>query len=168
MSISVAIIVARSKNGVIGRDGGLPWRLSEDLKFFKKTTMGKPVIMGRKTFESIGKPLKGRANIIVTRNEDYEFEDIPCVPTLEFALEAATLAASIAGIEEIMIIGGGEIYGQVLEKTETIYLTEVDVEVDGDVSFTFDEADWNEVDRSDPQTDAKSGVAFCWRKLQRK
>ncbi len=135
--MKVSIIVAASANNVIGMDGGLPWHLSEDLRRFKEITMGKPMIMGRATFESIGKALPGRRSIVLTRQADYEAEGIDVVHTTEAALELAGDA------DEVMVIGGGEIYGQFLPITDRIYLTRVHMELDGDTYFPgIDENEW--------------------------
>ncbi len=128
---TVSIIAAVSQNGVIGKDGGLPWKISADLKRFKEITTGHPVIMGRKTFESIGRPLPGRTNIIVTRDGSYQAEGCLVVTSLEKALQEAKQAES----EEIFIIGGGEIYTQALPLADTLYLTLINAEVKGDAFF---------------------------------
>ena len=108
--VSVAIVVAAADNGVIGRDGAMPWRLSTDLKRFKAITMGKPVIMGRKTFESVGRPLPGRRNIVVTRNPAFSADGVEVFSDLDAAIAHARDAASADGLNEICVIGGGEIY----------------------------------------------------------
>jgi dihydrofolate reductase len=125
----ISLIVAASENGVIGRDGDLPWRLSDDLRRFKAVTMGKPVVMGRKTWESIGRPLPGRQNIVVTRRPELQFEGADVVTSAEAAMAAA------AGAAEIMIIGGSEIYMLFLPLAERIYLTRVHAQVEGDAVF---------------------------------
>ena len=116
------MIAAMANNRVIGQDNKMPWHLPADLQHFKKVTMGKPVIMGRKTFESIGKPLPGRRNIVITSNEQYQYEGIEVVYSSEQALEV------VSGVEEVMVIGGGNIYSQFLDKTERLYLTFIDQE----------------------------------------
>lgn len=138
----IALIAALARNGVIGRDNQLPWRLSADLKHFRRLTMGKPVIMGRKTWASLGRPLPGRRNIVVTR--DAAFRADGCVVT--HSIDAALAAA--AGGDEVMIIGGAELYAQVLPRADRLYLTEVGADVHGDVRFPpIDAADWIEVER---------------------
>ena len=135
--MKVSIIVAASANNVIGADGGLPWRLSEDLRRFKEITMGKPMIMGRLTFESIGEVLPGRRSIVLTRQAGYTAEGCDVVATLDAAFALASAA------DEIMIIGGGNVYEQVLALTDRIYLTRVHTEIGGDTFFPeIDEADW--------------------------
>ena len=145
--MSVELVVARAENGVIGRDGDLPWRLSTDLKRFKAITMGKPVIMGRKTWESIGKPLPGRRNIVVTRQADYTAEGAECVSSLDVAL---ALAAGGAAGADVCVIGGGQIYAEALPMVDRIYVTQVHAEVEGDAFFpevNWDE--WEELGRED-------------------
>jgi dihydrofolate reductase len=127
--MKISIIVAASTNNVIGRDGGLPWRLPEDLKRFKQITMGKPMIMGRATWDSIGRALPGRQNIVMTRQEAFAAEGCDVVATIDEALEAA------GDVEEVMIIGGGNLYEQFLPKTERLYFTRVHARIDGDTYF---------------------------------
>ena len=144
----VSIIVAMAENGVIGVDGRLPWRLPTDMAHFKATTMGKPVIMGRKTFEGIGKPLPGRQNIVISRNAVIEVDGVRTAASVEAALELGHMAAEEMGVDEIMVIGGGEIYAQTLLRAQRIYLTEVHMAVDGDVTFPMIDRDiWTEVSR---------------------
>lgn len=122
----ISLIVAMSQNRVIGRDGQIPWYLSEDLKRFKQITMGHSVIMGRKTFESIGKPLPGRENIVLTRDSHFHHPDVKVIHNLEEVLSAS---------DEIFIIGGAEIYRQTYPRADKIYLTLIDDEFDGDAFF---------------------------------
>jgi len=133
--MKISMIVAMAHNRVIGLDNQMPWHLPADLQHFKKVTTGKPVIMGRKTFESIGRPLPGRRNIIITRNSEYTAQGIEVVTTPDAALELVTTA------EEVMIIGGGNIYEQFLPKAERLYLTFIDLDVKGDTQFP----DYNKV-----------------------
>jgi dihydrofolate reductase len=138
----VSIVVAVAKNGVIGRDGGLAWKISDDLKRFRALTMGKPVIMGRKTFQSIGKPLKGRANIVVSRSSAL-IDGAAVARSFEDALTMGADDAAATGADEICIIGGAEIYRQALKVADRIHLTEVDAAIDGDVHFpAIDPAEW--------------------------
>lgn len=135
----VALIVAAADNDVIGKGNALPWRLSADLKYFKARTLGKPVLMGRLTWESIGRPLPGRPNIVVTRNADYSAAGATVVNSLEAAIAAARQYTT----NEIMVIGGAEIYRQALPLADRVYLTRVHVDVeDGDASFLLPAADW--------------------------
>lgn len=125
--MSIALVVAMAENGVIGREGGLPWRLSTDLKRFKALTMGKPVIMGRKTWESLGRPLPGRRNIVITRNAGYTAGGAEVASSLQAALALAS--------DEANIIGGGEIYRQAMEMADRLHVTHVLAEIDGDTYF---------------------------------
>ncbi len=149
----LSLIVAIADNGVIGKDNGIPWRISADMKHFKATTMGKPIIMGRKTWESLGKPLPGRKNIVVTRTLWIPFEEVEVVPDFDTAYLAATKEAP----EEVMVIGGAAIYAEALPKADRIYLTEVHGDVDGDTSFPdFDRDQWREVSRAFVARDDKA------------
>lgn len=140
----LSLIVAAAANGVIGRDNKLPWHLPNDLKYFKAVTMGKPVVMGRKTFESIGKPLPGRPNIVVTRDPAWTAPGV----TVAHGLDEAIRAAEGFGAEEVMIIGGAQIFAESFGKADRLYLTEVHAAVEGDVVLTgYDPADWREVGR---------------------
>jgi len=134
--MKISIVVAMAANNVIGVDGGLPWHLPEDLKRFKAITMGKPMIMGRATFDSIGRALPGRMSIVLTRQSGFEAEGCEIAPTIDAALAAAGDA------DEVMIIGGGEIYRQFLPMTGRIYLTRLQAELEGDT--TFPELDMDE------------------------
>ncbi|MDO6637170.1 type 3 dihydrofolate reductase [Pseudoalteromonas carrageenovora] len=125
----ISMIAAMANNRVIGLDNKMPWHLPADLQHFKRVTTGKPVIMGRKTFESIGRPLPGRRNIIITRNNEYSAPGIETVTTPEAALKL------VSNVEEVMIIGGGNIYQQFLEKADRLYLTFIDLDVKGDTQF---------------------------------
>ncbi|TNE39286.1 MAG: dihydrofolate reductase [Alphaproteobacteria bacterium] len=152
----LSAMVAVSENNVIGAEGGLPWRLSNDLKWFKKTTMGKPVIMGRKTFESLPKLLSGRANIVITRETNFQAAGAIITHSLDEALEAGKKAARTLGVSEIVVIGGAEIYRQSLEKLNRIYLTRVHATVDGDTFFPdLGSAIWKESAREFHQKSEK-------------
>jgi len=129
------IVVAVSRNGIIGREGDMPWRLSSDLKRFKAMTLGKPVIMGRKTFQSIGKPLPGRPNVIITRDTDFAAEGITVVHSLDEAIEVASRLAKESNVDEICILGGGEIYRQAISLSDRLLITHVEADVEGDTSF---------------------------------
>ena len=162
LNMTVSIIVAVAKNGVIGRENDLPWHLSEDLKHFKKTTMGKPVIMGRKTFESVGEPLPGRENIVVTRNRSYSAIGCDVALSLEEAIEKA------GEVEEVMILGGGQIYKEALPLTDRIYLTQVEAQVEGDARFPeLDWSEWKELRRWDHPADAKNDYPCIFMVLER-
>ena len=144
----ISLIVAVAKNGVIGRDGGLPWRLSSDLKTFRRLTMGKPVIMGRRTFQSLPKPLEGRDNLVVTRDASFKAPGAEVFTALDPALQRARALANARQTDEIMVIGGAELYAQVLERANRIYWTEVDAKPEGDTYFPpLDPARWVETAR---------------------
>lgn len=131
----LAIVVAVAANGVIGRDGGLPWHLPSDLKRFKAMTMGKPVIMGRKTWASIGRPLPGRPNIVISRDPEFRAEGATSVRSLEEAVALARQQTRALGVDEICVIGGGEIYRQAIALADILHVTEVDAIVEGDTRF---------------------------------
>jgi len=131
----IAMIVAMDENGVIGREGALPWRLSSDLKLFKRLTMGKPLIMGRRTFQSIGQPLPGRDNIVITRNRNFAPESVDVAPNPDAGLWLARGFARARGADEIMVIGGAEIFEAFLPQTSRIYLTRVHARLAGDTHF---------------------------------
>ncbi len=144
----LALIVAAAENGVIGRDNKLPWHLPEDLGYFKRVTMGKPIVMGRKTYESIGRPLPGRTNIVITRNPEWQAEGVRALPDLEAALALAEEIALIDGAEELMVIGGAEIYAAALPLADRIYLTRVHADVSGDAWLPdIDWSQWRELAR---------------------
>lgn len=131
----VSFVVAVSRNGVIGRDNSMPWRLSTDLQRFKKLTLGKPVVMGRKTWESLGRPLPGRANIVITRDASYHAEGAQVVATIDEALKAGAEAARSSDVDEICIIGGAQIYRAAMENATCLHVTHIDADIDGDAFF---------------------------------
>lgn len=143
MARHISFVVARAANGVIGRDNALPWRLPDDLKHFKRLTLGKPVVMGRRTWESLGGPLPGRQNIVVTRNAGYAAEGGTTVPSLAAAIDAAGAA------EEIMVIGGAALFADALPLATRVHLTEVHALPQGDVTMPGFGAGWRETDRDD-------------------
>jgi dihydrofolate reductase len=157
----ISIVVAMAQNRTIGINNTLPWRCPEDLKHFKVLTMGHHMIMGRKTFDSIGKPLPGRITVIVTRNEDLRIEGCIIAHSLEEAL------AACAGDEEIFIVGGAELYAQAMPLVDTLYITEIRQDVEGDAYFPeFDKAEWLEVVREEcyqetPQPLEYHFVTYC-------
>ena len=157
----VSLIVAVAENGVIGQDGDLPWRIPADLKFFKETTTGHPIVMGRKTYQSIGRALPGRRNIVVTRDPDFASDDIVVVSDFDAALSAAGDA------EEVMVIGGAQIYELALSRADKIYLTQVHVAADGDTHFPeLDRGIWRETARVDHPA-AGETPAFSFVTLER-
>jgi len=155
----LSLIVAMAQNHVIGINNNLPWHLPNDLKYFKKVTMGKPIIMGRKTYESIGRPLPGRRNIVITRQSDYtgvgESDAIDVVSSLEQAVELGENIALVEGHEEVMVIGGAEIYRQALVKADRLYITHVLADVEGDAYFP--QVDWSLYDEVGHEDFSASG-----------
>lgn len=164
--MSIALVVAIAENGVIGREGGLPWRLSTDMKRFKAVTMGKPVIMGRKTWESIGKPLPGRRNFVITRHAGYTAEGAECVSSLEVAL---ALAGGAQADADICVIGGGEIYREALPLADVLHVTHVHAKVDGDAVFPPIDAEiWEPVSREEVPAGEKDVYATSYVVYQRR
>jgi len=150
--MKVALIVAVSRNNVIGRDNQLPWHLPEDLKYFKSVTMGKPILMGRKTFESIGRPLPGRTNIVITRDSEWTAEGVEVVTHIEAALVLGEKACKSTEVDEIMVIGGAQIYRELLPLADRLYITKVEADVEGDAFFPqIDFQQWRQVDEKVPE-----------------
>ncbi len=164
------IIVAVSDNNAIGVGGDMPWHISEDLKFFKRTTLGCPVIMGRTTFESLGsKPLPGRKNIVLSRQELRLPEGVSLAGSMEEAYTEAENAATMAGVERYFVIGGASVYAKVINDMDCLYITEIHTLVENaDAYFpTIDLSVWKEISRSESLIDEKSGYSFefvCYRK----
>ncbi|MCA1804849.1 MAG: type 3 dihydrofolate reductase [Xanthomonadaceae bacterium] len=153
----ISFVVAMARNGVIGKDNQLPWRLPADLRHFKAVTMGKPIIMGRKTFDSIGRPLPGRTNIVVTRDSAYQAEGCLVAHSIEAALAAA------GDVEEVMIIGGADFYRQLLPRADRIYLTLIDAEIEGDTRFPeLDAARWRERSREQHAPDEQNPYPYSF------
>jgi dihydrofolate reductase len=147
-SLPVSIVVAVADNGVIGRGNALPWDLPDDLQHFKRTTMGRPIVMGRKTFESIGRPLPGRLNIILTRDLSWTASGVSVASSIEQAIDLAEGQAFIDGADSVMVIGGAEVYRQALPFASRAFVTRVHGHIDGDAFFDLDEiASWREVAR---------------------
>jgi len=162
-SIKLSLIMARAENGTIGIDNTLPWHISSDLKNFKKVTMAKPVIMGRKTFESIGKPLPGRTNIVITRQADWQVKGAIVCHDVKEAVTSAKKAAADTDAEEIMVIGGAEIYARLLLEADRIYLTEVHRHYEGDAWFTApDKTQWKEISRERFPPDDQDGPSYSF------
>ena len=158
----VSFVVAAAENGVIGSDNQLPWRLPDDLKRFKALTLGKPVLMGRKTFESIGKPLPGRTNIVLTRARDLALPGCVVVNSLPQALEAAGAAAELA------VIGGADVYAQALSSADVIHLTRVHATIEGDAVFpALDPHQWAERLIEHHPADERHAFAFSFVDLER-
>ena len=158
----ISIIVAASENGVIGAGGELPWKLSDDLQRFKAVTMGKPIVMGRKTWESIGRPLPGRQNIVITRQEGYEAAGCEVVASPDDAIGVAGEAG------EVMVIGGSEVYDLFLPVADRVYLTRVHASVAGDAFFaSLDEGDWQLVSDEPHAADERNQFPFSFRLYER-
>ncbi len=159
----ISLVYAQSRNGIIGADGGLPWHLPSDLKRFKEMTLGKPIIMGRKTWEGLPRrPLPGRMNIVVTRQRDF------AAAGAEVAQGAEDALAKAGAVPEICVIGGGEIYQMFLPMADQIYLTEVDVEVVGDTAApVLNPSEWRETASFAAQRDNRDSAAFTTRVLRR-
>lgn len=166
--MKLAMIVAMAENRVIGRDNKLPWYLPNDLKYFKQVSMGKPILMGRKTYDSIGKPLPGRTNIVITRNPEWQAEGVKVVHSLEQALALAESIAEIDGAEELMVIGGDQIYQSALPRCDRLYLTEVHAEVEGDAYFPdFDREQFKELARERFEAEGPNPYAYSFVVLER-
>ena len=166
---TISLIVAVGRNWVIGAENDLPWRLKADMRHFVETIRGKPVIMGRKTWESFPKrPLPGRANIIVSRNTEFDAPGARVLPSLGTALATGMGVAREQGLDEILVIGGGAVYQSVLDQVDRIYITEVDASPDGDTRFpVLDERKWREVDSRDVPADENNQYDCRIRTLER-
>lgn len=153
----VSLIVAASTNNVIGKNNELVWSLPNDMKFFKNTTWAMPVLMGRKTYESLGKPLPGRLNIVITRQENWKPENL----TIVHSLESAISAAAMENYQEVFVIGGGEIFKEAMPIADKIYLTRVDAEPAGDAFFpAIDPQQWTMVSEQSFPPDEKHAYAY--------
>jgi dihydrofolate reductase len=160
--VALSIVVAAADNGVIGRGNALPWRLPDDLQRFKELTMGKPIVMGRKTYESIGRPLPGRTNIVVSRQPELKIEGCTVVNSLQAALVAARAAP------EVMLVGGAQLYRSALPLVSTIHLTRVHADVSGDTMFpVLDMQQWRETLVGEHPADARHAHAFSFVTLHR-
>jgi len=168
MTIAIAMIAAVAENGVIGNGNAMPWRLPADFAFFKRTTLGKPLIMGRKTFESIGKPLPGRTNIVVTRQAGYQPDGVLVMSDLAAALDHARTIAAADGVDEIMIGGGAEIYGQAMGLADRLYITHVALSPEGDTFFPrIDATAWRIVDQPAVKPGEKDSASFAVKVYER-
>lgn len=146
-SLPLAMIAALAENHVIGLDNKMPWHLPADLKHFKAMTLGKPVIMGRKTWDSLGRPLPGRLNLVVSRQPELQLEGAETFSSLDDALLRADLWAREQGVDEIMLIGGAQLYTQALDRAQRLYLTRIEASPEGDAFFPpFDETRWQRID----------------------
>lgn len=155
--MKIAIIVATDEQGLIGKENDLPWKLSADLQYFRRVTMGKPLIMGRNTHESIGRVLPGRKNIIVTKNKAYQVEDCTVVHSINDALVACDQ------VEEVMVMGGASLYEQLLPTADKLYLTQVHASLAGDTWFpAWNKNEWSEISREDYLADEKNDYAYSF------
>ena len=165
----IALVVAMGENRAIGRGGSLPWRLHSDMRYFRKITMGKPIVMGRLTYMSLPRVLDGRLNIVLTRNAAFEAPGAVMAYTLKEALEVARREARRTGVDEIMVIGGANVFGAILPQAGRIYLTEVRAAPDADTWFPeLDRREWREVSREDHAPGPKDDHAFSFVVLERK
>jgi dihydrofolate reductase len=160
--MKISIIVAMASNRAIGQNNKMPWHLSADLKKFKEITMGSPILMGRKTFESIGRPLPGRSNIIISRNKNYHQNDCLVFNNVEDAIIASEK------YDEIFVIGGASIYKSTLSKANYLYLTQIHKEFEGDTFFpVIDNQIWKEIEREDVNDDASVDFTYSFLKLEK-
>jgi len=163
--MKISMIAAMAHDRVIGKDNQMPWHMPADLAHFKRVTLGKPVLMGRKTFESIGRPLPGRRNLVISRNPDYQAEGIEVVGSVEAAL--ALLAGS--SVEELMVIGGGHLYAEMLPSADCLYLTRIDLAVEGDTRFpAFDDGQWQRIACESHPADEKNPHPYSFETWQRR
>ena len=164
----LAVVVARARNGVIGRDGDLPWRLKADLRHFKRVTMGKPLLMGRKTWDSLPGLLPGRPHLVLSRNRDFDAAGAEVFAEFDAMLARAHALAAESGAAEIAVIGGEALFALALPLADRLYLTEVAAEVDGDARFPqLDETGWVEVERVRHEADTDNDHGFVLRVLER-
>jgi len=169
MTVPVALIAGVARNNVIGANGGIPWRIPSDMAFFKRTTMGKPIVMGRKQYETVGRPLPGRTNIVVTRQRNYRLEGVIVVQNLAEALEKAQEIAVKDGASEVMVIGGGEIYAQAMPLAQRLYISHVDLAPAGDIVFPpIDAAVWQVVEEPEVTPSERDDAAFRVRVYERR
>ncbi len=164
--MQISMVMAMDNNRLIGKDGGMPWHISADLQYFKRITMGKPVIMGRKTFDSIGKPLPGRQNIVITRNKDWSVSGVQVAESLQHALD---LAASHS-TEEVMVVGGASVCEAAMPLTDRLYLTVIDHEFqDGDTWLnSYQPDEWYEVSSESHDETPDGGLQYVYKVLERK
>ena len=167
--MKLSLIVAKAANGCIGRDNKLPWYLPGDLKYFKQATFGKPIIMGRKTWESLKGPLPGRANIVISQQVGYTADGAKVVASLDEAVHLAESIALIDGADEVVVIGGAQIYAQALPRADILYITEVQAEVEGDTFFPeYDASLWQEMGRQDFNAEGPNPYNYSFVVYQRR
>ncbi len=161
--LPLVLVAAVARNGVVGGDNRLLWRLSSDLRRFKALTLGKPLVMGRKTFQSIGRPLPGRETIVMTRDPGFSAEGVVAAHDLDAALALADARAVAMGANAIVIAGGGELYALTIDRADRLAITEVALSPDGDATFPpIDRAQWREVRREPAVRGPKDEADFCF------
>lgn len=172
LDVTVSLIVALARNHTIGLNNDMPWHLPDDLRYFRQQTTGKPVVMGRKTFESIGRPLPKRTNIVITRQSDFQPDGVVVVSSLEQALESARAEAAKAddaSLRDVIIMGGAQIYTQALPRVDRLLLTEIDAEIEGDTFFPeFDRSEWQETSREHREPCEKNPFPYDFVAYQRR
>jgi dihydrofolate reductase len=167
--VPLILVAAVARNGIIGANGGLPWRLSSDLKRFKALTWGKPLVIGRKTFDSIGRALPGRETIVVTRDSSFAPAGVLVAHNLDAGLELAAERAGAMGADEIIIGGGGEIYAQTIARASRLFITEIALEADGEARFPpIDPHKWREISRETGERGAGDGAGFAFVSYERR
>ncbi|MCS3454858.1 type 3 dihydrofolate reductase [Aeromonas rivuli] len=163
--MKISMIAAMARDRVIGKDNQMPWHLPADLAHFKRVTLGKPVLMGRKTFESIGRPLPGRRNLVISRNSGFSAPNIEVFSSIEEVF--ATLSESEMP-DELMVIGGGYLYAQLLPRADRLYLTHIELAVEGDTRFPeYEGQQWHCVEREAHQPDERNPHPYCFETLER-
>ena len=168
-ALPVSLIVAATRNQVIGLENQMPWHLPADLRYFKQCTLGKPIIMGRKTWESLGRPLPGRLNIVISRQADVALAGAEVFADLASAIERGQAWAAQQGVDEVMVIGGGQIYQQAIAFAQRVYLTRIELELEGDTFFpVLDAEDWQQTSaETHPAQDTEPGYTFeVWQRIQ--
>lgn len=166
--MKIAMIAAVANHNAIGVGNTLPWHLPEDLQHFKSLTTGKPIIMGRKTFESIGRPLPNRTNIVITRDPAWQHDGVSVTHHLGEAIALARAVANRDAVDEIMVIGGAQIYQQALSMADTIYLTRIDLDVEADAFFPqLDETQWQEIERENHASATQPALHFAYVRYRR-
>ncbi|MDY0250250.1 MAG: dihydrofolate reductase [Pseudomonas sp.] len=169
--LPVSLIVAATRNQVIGRDNQMPWHLPADLRYFKQCTLGKPIIMGRKTWASLGRPLPGRLNIVISRQAATELEGAEVFADLESAILRGQEWAAQQGVSEVMVIGGGQVYQQAIKLAQRVYLTRIELDLDGDAFFPeLDARQWQQIDaQAHPAQNHEPGYTFeVWQRTENK
>ncbi|MFA7825035.1 type 3 dihydrofolate reductase [Aeromonas dhakensis] len=164
--MKISMIAAVAHDRVIGKDNQMPWHMPADLAHFKRITLGKPVLMGRKTYESIGRPLPGRRNLVISRNPDYRVDGVEVIDSVSSALE---LLGREDSVEELMVIGGGHLFEQLLPRAERLYLTQIELEVDGDAHFpVLDHTDWELLEEESHPADERNAYPYRFETWQRR